>query len=489
MSPIRRTPSRAAGALVLASTVACTLAGSAPAALAQSASTTSQPPAQTPPIAPSSQPAPAARPSPSASETAPVSIPMHFFGEVRTRSELDRPGGTLDPDAFTYLRSRFGVRVDASPNARVVLQLQDSRVLGAEGNATATAPDAIDLHEGYVQLTAPWRGLSLSARAGRQEIALGNERLVGVVNWSNTGRAFDGLRLTAAPRSGAWEATAFAATVEEKGRRFGAAPPPSSPDHAVAGLFVTRGRATSPTPSGGSPSGGSPSGGSPSAAIVDLTALYDRGAKYRAYDAADRTTIDARVRVPSLLGARAELEAAYQFGVQRFTSSSDSSSHGQSVRAGLLGARLGTPTIAGRWSASVGADWLSGASDPRGERYGAFSTLFASNHAFYGLMDIVGDPSAQTKERGLLDAMATTSVSLGASASLRGELHRLAPASGDRAPLGWEGDVVLPLRLSSAAGIDVGYAFFRAGANAAPLGLGSEGTVRNWAYLQMRVGF
>ena len=58
-------------------------------------------------------------------------MPLTIFGEVRTRSEWNGAAGAVTGDAFTYLRSRFGLRAEPVPGARVVLQGQDSRVLGA----------------------------------------------------------------------------------------------------------------------------------------------------------------------------------------------------------------------------------------------------------------------------------------------------------------------------------------------------------------------
>ena len=78
------------------------------------------------PLAAQSAPVPA-----SASTTA-LSLPITFTGEVRSRTEWDAPGGAAAADLFSMLRTRFGVRVDPTPNLSVVLQLQDSRVLGTE---------------------------------------------------------------------------------------------------------------------------------------------------------------------------------------------------------------------------------------------------------------------------------------------------------------------------------------------------------------------
>jgi hypothetical protein len=126
--------------------------------------------------------------------------PLHFTGEVRVRSELDAQDG-LASDFFTYLRTRVALRADPAPGATVFLQLQDSRVLGTEGNSVSATTDVFDLHQGYVQLSGESGGHLLALRAGRQEIALGNKCLVGSVNWSNTGRSFDGVLATLAPQA------------------------------------------------------------------------------------------------------------------------------------------------------------------------------------------------------------------------------------------------------------------------------------------------
>ncbi|HEX8851774.1 MAG TPA: alginate export family protein [Gemmatimonadaceae bacterium] len=409
--------------------------------------------------------------------TPPASPVVSFFGEVRARSEYDRPGGVIPADAFTYLRSRFGARADVGQGATIVLQLQDSRILGAEGNVGATAPDVFDLHQGYLQLGGIQGGYALDARAGRQEIALGNERLVGAVAWSNTGRSFDGLRLGVRPASSpAWDATFFAATVEERGRHAGAtATAPRTPDHVAVGLYATRGRTD---------------GASASRLLADATVLYDGGARYRSYLDANRTTLDLRLRAPALGPMRAELEGAYQIGNQDVVAATDTTS--QTVGAWLLGARVGSRAAYGaqqRPSLTLGADLLSGDRTPRDGRYGAFATMFGTNHPFYGLMDVLGDPSAQTKERGLVDLLVQGSTPLSPSVLVKGELHHFAAAVGDDRALGSEADLILPVRVSSAASVELGGALFRAEKGAAPLGLGEAGKIRGWAYLQMRVGF
>lgn len=411
--------------------------------------------------------------SAAATPSAPVlSIPMVFSGEVRSRTEYDAPGGAANADVFTMLRSRFGVRVEPTHGLSLVLQLQDSRVLGTEGNRASSAVDVFDLHQGYVQLVTPWRGSDLALRAGRQEIALGNERLVGAVNWSNTGRTFDGARVSLAPSgtSGTdrWSVTSFAAMMEENGRRFGGAAPGASPlpDHVVLGAYASTGAAAKPG--------------------ADVTLLYDGGAVYRSFSDAHRTTADARVRVVLPLAIRVELEGAVQTGAQSYVPATGTPT-AQSVRAWLAGAR--TTRAIGRGTATAGVDLLSGDDAPTDGRYSAFSTMFGTNHPFYGLLDLIGDPATTTKDRGLRDLFVTAAHPATPWLASRVELHRFNLATGAERRLGTEADIVAPVRLAAGTTLELGYALFRAGPAAERLGLGAERSYRKWGYLQLRAGF
>ena len=400
-----------------------------------------------------------------------LSLPITLSGEIRSRTERDAPGGALASDYFTMLRSRFGIRVDPTAGLSIVLQVQDSRVLGTEGSAASSALDVLDLHQGYLQLSTPWRGSDLALRAGRQEIALGNERLVGAVNWSNTGRTFDGARVTLAPKGAGgaarWSATAFAAIMEENGRRFGstAAGTTPPPDHLVAGGYASVGATQKPG--------------------ADVTLLYDGGARYRTFADADRTTLDARLRATPL-GLRVELEGAAQTGSQTVVSTSGARSP-QSVRAWLLGARIARDV--GRATLTAGVDALSGDDAPADGRYTAFSTMFGTNHPYYGLMDLIGDPAATTRERGLRDLLGIATYAVAPSFTPRVELHRFTLATGSDRNLGTEADLVAPVRLPAGTSVELGYSLFHNGLAAVPLGIGADGDYRRWFYVQLRAGF
>ncbi|HVZ48925.1 MAG TPA: alginate export family protein [Gemmatimonadaceae bacterium] len=413
-------------------------------------------------------------------QQATVPTPVTLSGELRARSEWDRPGGGAAEDVYTYLRTRLGVGATPTDGVRLFFQLQDSRVYGVPTSAAAGNPDITDLHQAYVDLSTHWRATAVTTRVGRQEVAFGNERLVGPVGWSNTGRTFDGARVLLAPSqangaAGAnvpWSATLFVATVEERGRHFGpAASPPAGgypADRAVAGAWLTR---TKP------------------AGTLDLTLLYDAGSKYRTYAESNRYTLDARFRTPASAPVGIDAEAAWQGGTQTYEPSA-TTSVGQDVSAWLAGVRIGAlPGGARTKTAFVGVDVLSGDATPANGSYHAFNTMYATNHPFYGLMDLFLDPAARTNDAGLVDVFGSASTTAGVRTSLRADVHRFAVQAGHAGEIGWELDLVAPIRLSGAASLELGATTFRASAAAAAMGLGADGDYRHWGYLQLRAAF
>lgn len=412
--------------------------------------------------------------APPSRDSASNRITVAFNGEVRSRTEWDHPGSALPNDLFTYLRTRFGTRIDSDAGVHLVLQAQDSRVLVAEGHAAAALVEEFGLHQAFLELRGNWRAMPVVFRAGRQEIAIGNERLIGAVGWSNTGRSFDGARLTIA-RPGStgggerWSASAFAATVEERGRHFGGSVNAPQSDHMLAGVTASK--------------------LAPFASRVEVTAFYDAGGSYRKFVSANRFTLDSRFRTSDVKRFAVEVEAAVQTGTQRDEIDS-TRIHAQSISAGLAAVRVGHfSTPSRRRSFVVGADLLSGDASPHDNRYGSFSTMYASNHSFYGLMDAIGDPATTTRERGLLDIVAAGTLAIGSRTNARAEAHRFALASGTDRDLGWEVDVLAPVRILPTTTLDLGFSVFRAGAAASSIGLGKEGTVRDWAFAQLRVAF
>jgi hypothetical protein len=75
------------------------------------------------------------------------------------------------------------------------VQAQDSEAPGiAPAHITPSIKDEFDLHQAYIQLQNGEKGW-IRFRVGRQELRYGAERLIGVSDWVNAPRVFDGFRL------------------------------------------------------------------------------------------------------------------------------------------------------------------------------------------------------------------------------------------------------------------------------------------------------
>jgi hypothetical protein len=388
-------------------------------------------------------------------------------GEVRVRTEAARPSVADEWDSFTLMRTRIGLRATLNPTVGAFVQLQDSRVFGQTVTTMSPAVNTLDLHQGYLDLNTAVGGTPLALRAGRQEIVIGNERLVGSVGWHNVGRSFDAARVTVGGGETPWSGGAFLATVHEGNATYGHLNEVGlDRDHWFTGAFAGRGP-------------------------LELHALYDRNAHERIYSRINRATLGGRLQAPAGERMFGSLEGAWQTGTQE--ASTGGSVTAQEIRAYFAGARAGVrPDIAVLPSIGLGLDYLSGSSTATGPEYRAFNTLYATNHRYYGYMDLFLNPAARTRDRGLVDAMANVRVGLGRAGELEVDLHRFALASTadlDDGLLGWELDLTYPFRIADAGRFMVGFSAFRGGPAAPLTGLGADGRVSHWGFLQAAVPF
>jgi hypothetical protein len=106
--------------------------------------------------------------------------------------------GSAEEDFSVLLRSRLGFRFDVSDSIGFYIQGQDARDFAEEAAGVpngAGDDEGFDLHQGFIDFSN-MGGSNFSFRLGRQEISLGDQRLVGSVGWSNVGRSLDGGFLT-----------------------------------------------------------------------------------------------------------------------------------------------------------------------------------------------------------------------------------------------------------------------------------------------------
>ena len=142
-------------------------------------------------------------------------------GAARTPNQAVVPGHAAESvdDNYVMNQTRLWADADVNEHLRVFIQLQDSRVFGAEGTTVGFANAGVensimDIHQGYFDVKKLF-DLPLTVRVGRQEITWGDHRVIGNFVWSNYGRVFDGGRFL-------WDtdsihAEVIATTVDEDG--------------------------------------------------------------------------------------------------------------------------------------------------------------------------------------------------------------------------------------------------------------------------------
>jgi hypothetical protein len=323
------------------------------------------------PVLPSdtSTPSTPSTPEPEPPAVAPWGIalgPVFFTpsAEVWARGEvrIDRPNGAGADDYFVASRVRLGLEARWEI-LRLFVQIQDARAYGQISPGT-DGGELTGVHQGFLHIGDD----EFFLRLGRQEYALGGERLIGPLNWANAARSFDALRL-----HGQWgeiQADVMAAVV-----RFHRtiALPMMTVDSEGDYLGVAR-FAWNPGPE----------------LILEPYLLFRHdGPTEPPVGAMDQTPFLTRERNIVHIGGRAsgtfaslvsyELEAMIQTG---------RANQAMHLAFGLVGnATLVIGTEAGL-SATLGANYGSGASS-NGD-IDEFDNFFPTNHLFYGYADYFG---------------------------------------------------------------------------------------------------
>lgn len=244
---------------------------------------------------------------------------------------------------------------------RAFAELRDAQALGRSlpGGARPSDADRTDWQDLFAELGHGPNGL----RVGRQDVALGRERLVGLSDWANARRAFEGVRGSFS--RGRLQITAFGGRVVEV--RVREANRPDATSHL---------RFASATRSGAAP----------------ISASW-RLAGWQAYVIGDeqqsglveRLTTGGRLwgdRRGKSIEWSGEVEAASQTG----------SIGARSLRAWFAVAEGGATWYRARWTPSLtaGVDVGSGTGPDSATRAGTFAPPYATAHAFNGIADVFG---------------------------------------------------------------------------------------------------
>jgi len=113
--------------------------------------------------------------------------------ELRSRTEEQSAINFLPGISPVYdlTRLRIGVGVKASKHFSAYLQMQDAHALALPVRFVASnMRDTFDFRQAYLRLDIS----KTTTFLGRQELRFGDERLIGISDWTNTSRTFDVIR-------------------------------------------------------------------------------------------------------------------------------------------------------------------------------------------------------------------------------------------------------------------------------------------------------
>ncbi|MEL6348019.1 MAG: alginate export family protein [Myxococcota bacterium] len=283
-------------------------------------------------------------------------------GEVWFVSQRARLGGTVKTESF---------------EARAVFQ--DIRLWGSEDNTIDASSEAVDVHYAYASILF---NESSMLRLGRQEFSLHEERLIGSLNWLQQGRSFDGIRLSGSSGNLSGDLNGFILTEGDQ----------ISPDDPDAFLVVARG------------------GWAADGRVADAVFITDTNGSI------DRNRITAGAYIAQKQGViSGRIEGYVQAGSVGDTS----------ISAWLAAAQVTfAPEANLKPKISLWYDHLSGDDDLTDDTNRAFDTLFATNHKFYGLIDIATFSTGGIVDgRGLQNAAAKFSVRPVKKSSVHLDLH------------------------------------------------------------------
>jgi hypothetical protein len=133
-------------------------------------------------------------------------------GQARFRieSETNKRFGDVSPSQDTFFLQRYFIHADLkhSDGLRFFLQGKFAYVDNRDRGGFAGLEDHADFHQAFVDIPSLIGGQAVTFRLGRQELQYGAQRLISPLDWGNTRRTFDGIKVFADLPD--WRVDAFA---------------------------------------------------------------------------------------------------------------------------------------------------------------------------------------------------------------------------------------------------------------------------------------
>ncbi len=307
-------------------------------------------------------------------------------GQVRLRAEdksyFATPGipGALDfrangnsENAYLLLREKIHLGY-TTPGWSIFVEGRDSSAHGDERKPTPES-DQFDLHQAYFTLGNK-TAFPVTLKVGRQELAYGDERLVGVSDWSNVMRTFDAFKARY-ENDKLWAEAFLSRPVIVDDHNFNM----SNEYEHLSGLYLSMktvpkteaqlyflARNVAP----GSPT--ADAGGTPQMGGASARDIYTFGYRIKSQPG-------------QFQGWDFYSESASQFGRYKFTATGPSLDHlayALNLGAGYTFANTATSPRFG-----LEYNYASGDSNPNDGTHETFDNLYPTNHRYYGFMDFV----------------------------------------------------------------------------------------------------
>ena len=281
---------------------------------------------------------------------------LKLSGEFRTRFE-GRTGFNYQPDnndAYVLFRNRLNVELRAASWLDFFAQGQDSRAPGLDpGRPLTTFKDPFDLRQAYVRLGKA-DGL-VKVTVGRQLLSYGAQRLIGPLDWTNTSRSWDAVKVELGTPDAKLDLFASSVVVID----------PAAPDHHHDGYNIhgAYGSLKKIVPH----------------ATVEPYLLWKTG-HVSIWTGGLR--IAAMPGTPGLRGFDYQAEFARQWGTLGTVT------HSAEAGYAILGYSIGKHA----WKPHLSAEFSHASGDPHpgSATHRTFDQLLPTNHLFYGITDPTG---------------------------------------------------------------------------------------------------